>query len=667
MTVSSKVSSIIYNCDGSTTAFDVPFRFLEDSDLQLSVQASDGIVTNLVLNSDYTVTGANADNGGKVHLTHPAPAQSKLSIIRVMDLLQETDYRENERFPAESHERALDKLTMEVQQLQEQSDRSIKLDVFSDVGPDVLIGQVERVWDSIDNIDIVANDKTNMDTVATNIADVNTTATNIANVSTVSSFIGNVNTVANSISNVNTVGTNIADVNTVVTNMTAIQEAPNAASNAANSATDSANSANNSHIWAEGTDAQVQALGGVHSSKGWAEQSTNANISLTNSPYTTNRILEIPQNLQISVNGDTITISGKATRLNGDLVNINVSRTFTGTVGKTYVLISAQPYSSMNTWTFSENNSLASYQQDSQPTITTAYAFWFDTANNRLMFTSNTGSSWYEVVLPFGVAHYTSNGWVIDQVFNGFGYIGSTVFALPGIKVQTPNGRNEDGTYKTVIRTLDSVRTFDAGLWGTKNLKIIFSGGVSSIVFQAQTVERITYNKQFSSSNATYSYDENTGMWWLSTDQSSWTKTSVNILGSCRVESGKITSFEPYTVDSVVNSNASNFSQAGRSYLSGLGMPSNRYIDLTLGASGSTYTAPANGWFVLRKAANSVGQYVYMYTIGVDIGTCFNVSSGTDVPSYFLPVKAGDIVKIDYNLGGATHQFRFIYAEGEEN
>ena len=26
-------------------------------------------------------------------------------------------------------------------------------------------------------------------------------------------------------------------------------------------------------------------------------------------------------------------------------------------------------------------------------------------------------------------------------------------------------------------------------------------------------------------------------------------------------------------------------------------MPSSRYIDLTLGASGSTYTAPANGWF----------------------------------------------------------------------
>lgn len=30
-----------------------------------------------------------------------------------------------------------------------------------------------------------------------------------------------------------------------------------------------------------------------------------------------------------------------------------------------------------------------------------------------------------------------------------------------------------------------------------------------------------------------------------------------------------------------------------------MAMPSNKYIDLTLGASGSTYTAPANGYFQL--------------------------------------------------------------------
>ena len=38
----------------------------------------------------------------------------------------------------------------------------------------------------------------------------------------------------------------------------------------------------NSEIWAEGTDVQVQAIGGTHSAKVWAEQSTNANVDLSN-------------------------------------------------------------------------------------------------------------------------------------------------------------------------------------------------------------------------------------------------------------------------------------------------------------------------------------------------------------------------------------------------
>lgn len=242
MTVSSRVSSIIYVGDGQNTEFDVPFRFLEDSDLKLSIQATDGTVTNLVLNIDYVVTGANADNGGKVHLTHPVGNQAKLSILRVMDLLQETDYRENERFPAESHERALDKLTFETQQLQAQLDRAIKVDVFSDVDPDVLRQHIERVWDSVDNIDIVANDKANMDTVALSIADVNTvagdidsvvtTATNVEDVKTVAqnkaslnvtaANITDVKTVAKDIASVNTTATNIEDVKTNATNITDI-------------------------------------------------------------------------------------------------------------------------------------------------------------------------------------------------------------------------------------------------------------------------------------------------------------------------------------------------------------------------------------------------------------------------------------------------------------
>ena len=158
-------------------------------------------------------------------------------------------------------------------------------------------------------------------------------------------------------------------------------------------------------------------------------------------------------------------------------------------------------------------------------------------------------------------------------------------------------------------------------------------------------------------------YDENTGIWWYSKNQSSWAKDFVNILGSVRVESGKITKFQVDTVDSVVNSNASNFSQAGRSYLSGLSMPSSRYIDLTLGASGSTYTAPANGWFAVSKNALDVNQYLQIAGLAF-LQTMYAVTAGARL-DVCRPVRKGESVNIPYNASGTTNYFRFIYAEGE--
>lgn len=53
----------------------------------------------------------------------------------------------------------------------------------------------------------------------------------------------------------------------------------------------------------------------------------------------------------------------------------------------------------------------------------------------------------------------------IDQIFNGFGYIGNTIFCDKGVKALIPNGRNEDGTLKNIEITTDSV------LSDTRNIK----------------------------------------------------------------------------------------------------------------------------------------------------------------------------------------------------
>ena len=95
--------------------------------------------------------------------------------------------------------------------------------------------------------------------------------------------------------------------------------------------------------------------------------------------------------------------------------------------------------------------------------------------------------------------------------------------------------------------------------------------------------------------------------------------------------------------------------------------PSDRYIDLTLGASGTTYTAPANGYFYLNKTKAGQTQYIALKNITGNIGVWSNGNpQATNGLVYtYIPAKKGDIVETVYSTSGTTNEFRFIYAQGE--
>jgi hypothetical protein len=122
--------------NGALLVFAYTFRIFEDSDLEVTIQ--DTSVTpqteiTLVLNVDYTVSGAGNPTGGNVTLVlggqlSAAPtATDNITIRREIPLTQEIDYVENDDFPAESHEEGLDRGTMVDQQIQEEVDRSLKI------------------------------------------------------------------------------------------------------------------------------------------------------------------------------------------------------------------------------------------------------------------------------------------------------------------------------------------------------------------------------------------------------------------------------------------------------------------------------------------------------------------------------------------------------------
>ena len=96
---------------------------------------------------------------------------------------------------------------------------------------------------------------------------------------------------------------------------------------------------------------------------------------------------------------------------------------------------------------------------------------------------------------------------------------------------------------------------------------------------------------------------------------------------------------------------------------SGFGFPSNRYENLTLGASGSTYTAPANGYFYISKRASAVNQYFQFYSS--TRGMLSRASTADGLINFGYEVQKGEKVTAGYSVGGALTYFRFVYAEGE--
>lgn len=116
MTVSTEVDHNDYIGNGVTTSFPYTFRIFKKSDLVVQVVDLNENITELILDTDYTVTGAGGYSGGNVILMAALANGYQISISRELPVTQETDLRNQGKFFAEVHEDAFDKLTMLIQQ-----------------------------------------------------------------------------------------------------------------------------------------------------------------------------------------------------------------------------------------------------------------------------------------------------------------------------------------------------------------------------------------------------------------------------------------------------------------------------------------------------------------------------------------------------------------------
>ena len=254
-------SFVRYTGNGSTTAFAIPFTYIDSSHLACTVN---GVTTSFTLNSagsQATLSSAPA-NGSAIEFRRSSSQTTRLTDYVSGAVLTEsaldTDSTQGFFMSQEAVDDANDKITLDNADFQWSANSKRIKNVTDPTGAqDVAtknylentwlstanktalttvnanIANINAVNSNASNVNTVAGNTTNINTVATNIASVNTVATDIAKVITVANDLAEavsevetvaddlnettseIDTVANAITNVNNVGTNIANVNTV--------------------------------------------------------------------------------------------------------------------------------------------------------------------------------------------------------------------------------------------------------------------------------------------------------------------------------------------------------------------------------------------------------------------------------------------------------------------
>jgi hypothetical protein len=126
MTVSTEDKRKQYAGSGSAGPFPITFPILAKEDVAVTRTSTTDVDTVMTL--DAGSDGFSVDTAlENITLTEALAPGEQLTIERDLTLTQTTDYVANDPFPSEVHERALDKLTMITQQVQDGIDRSVKV------------------------------------------------------------------------------------------------------------------------------------------------------------------------------------------------------------------------------------------------------------------------------------------------------------------------------------------------------------------------------------------------------------------------------------------------------------------------------------------------------------------------------------------------------------
>ena len=274
----------------------------------------------------------------------------------------------------------------------------------------------------------------------------------------------------------------------------------------------------------------------------------------------TNCLLEVPQRIKLELNNGVLTLKA------GSQVIIPNGFETDGTTPKFDEVVVENDLTMTNTWVTAEKVAifvspnatslnmvgLARISSGTTAPTTTDTRYWYDTNTNLVKIYGGGSYTGNNLSFPIAICTKTSASTdnllaSIDQVFNGMGYIGSTVWVDKGVKGLIPNGRNADGTLKNTEYKTTKVETHTEPVISSVKFRYILLNtqrvrGTNVNTFYIQEVPPTT-----SASGAGWFNPVENTFKYYDAEINDWVLDDVVLIGSFVNTQGVISNFRPKT------------------------------------------------------------------------------------------------------------------------
>ena len=235
----------------------------------------------------------------------------------------------------------------------------------------------------------------------------------------------------------------------------------------------------------------------------------------------TNCITEIPQRIKLELVNNVLTLkAGSEVYYNGDYYVTDQDYTYaapTTLPTKQFIIAANVDKKVLEQATLDNTGSYSTHEG-------TDNRMWFNTTDLKC-YLNDAADNYTQISYPIAIVNCTSNkGFTsIAQTFNGFGYIGSTIWVDKDVKGLVPNGRNANGTLNNIEHISEKLKiyTLTSGFKDRTNQLVVWDDntnvasviGVTYDVVNDGVYPSVNYSVVFDETLNRFLYNSNTGIY----------------------------------------------------------------------------------------------------------------------------------------------------------